>query len=597
MEGNNMQYFIHVEWTKKKDIVFKSILTIVLFVISLANIMKLYQPYVLGDEFGYWSNAAYLAGYDWTQMSVWMGYYAYGYSILLIPIIKLFGDSVLMYRAAVVLNAIMLCCSFHLACYCGNTWNKKKYTPQVPIAAFVTMFYPGSFVNVNVAWSETIQYMLFWMVAVLVVKCVAADVIKISTIGFMTALAGTSYFVHQRNIVLLLMEAVFIGYLLRYKRITSRYILCFVTVLALVLLSGLLMKSYITNRVYLSADSALYDANNISGQMGKLQFLLTDIQGIKYLLLNILGRLTYFMVSTFGICALVLCFVIRNLKEYYRNNPDVLFIVLCFLGSIAVSSIFMLVPERYDTLFYGRYSEQYIGPVLFWGLYKIFHARKPLAFNTLMMVIGAMLVCSDFVIAMMPKELGAPIKIQFIGFIDYIDSGKLVLPKLIFSIKLILLSMVIVLLVRKKLRKISLSLMVLILSVFWHSKVQPMMELILWQQNLYYQITEIRESVQVCEIESEVYCVSNEHYYHDKNMLNMILQYAYMKETIDVIACDEMSKKGDAIFVQYGIGDVNLEEYTVIYRTDNIHGREGMNLFVRTEYADEYEELREALAQ
>lgn len=591
-----MQSWINVKWSKKKDVILRVLLTGLLLIISLKNIAKLYQPYVLGDEFGYWSNAAYLGGYDWTQMSIWMGYYSYGYSLLLLPIIKVFQNSVLMYRGAVVLNAVMLCGSFHIACYCGNIWNKKQYTPCIPIAAFLTMLYPSSLINVNVAWSELCQYFIFWITAMLVVKCVNSDNTKISILCLLTLFTGIAYFVHQRNIVLLVMEVLFIVYLLIYRRLTLRYVWIVLVTLTIIFGVGFFLKGYFVNRIYSTADQHLFEANNITGQIDKIRFLLTDMQGIRYLFLNIGGRFIYFFVSTYGIYAVVLYIIAANIKEYYRDHADILFVNLSFLASIVVSSIFMLIPERYDNLFYGRYSEQYIGPVLFWGLCKIYNSRKAFPLKKLLPMVIFADVSIYYILTMIPSELANPIKIQFVGFIDYIKSGKLDISGLIFSLKLILLSVVIVVVIRKRWKSIAAVFMTAILVIFWHGKTQPMTELILWQQNLYYQITRIRIELEASEIERPVYCVINNQYDTDKNMLNMILQFAYMQKTVDVIPYDSMPDKGDALFVQYGTGDIDLEEYISIYQTENIHGKEGIQLFVKTDCIAEYAELKEALS-
>lgn len=582
------------EWSREKDITLRVLLTVLLLFIALKNILKLYQPYVLGDEFGYWANAAYLVGYDWSQMLIWTGYYSYGYSLLLIPIMKLFHNSILIYRAAVVLNACMLCGSFLLACYCGNIWNKRKYTPLIPVAAFLTMLYPSSLVNVNVAWSEICQYFVFWIIVTLVVKCVNSDYIRLSTICLLTLFIGMAYFIHQRNIVLLIMEGLFIVYLLIRHRLSVKCVVTALTTLTVVMLIGLLLKKYLVKGIYSASNPYLYDANNFSGQIDKIKFLMTDVQGIRYLFLNISGRLIYFFISTFGIFVVVMYSIIANMKEYYEEHADILFVNLSFLMSMVVSSIYFQVPERYDNLFYGRYSEQYIGPVLFWGLYKIFNSRKGFSFKSLLPIAIFADVSIYYILNLIPNELANPIKIQFVGFIDYVISGKLDISRLILSLKLILFSAVIVFVIWKRWKYLASVFITAILIFFWYGKTQSMTETILWQQNLYYQITRIE--LEASKIESPIYCVINDHYDINKNVINMILQFAYMQKTIDVIPYDSMPDKGDALFVQYGKGDIDLEEYVPIYQTENIHGKEGIQLFVKVDCAAEYIDLKEALS-
>ena len=45
---------------------------------ALKRIGALKVPYVVPDEFGYWSAASYFSGYDWSSASNLNPYYAFG---------------------------------------------------------------------------------------------------------------------------------------------------------------------------------------------------------------------------------------------------------------------------------------------------------------------------------------------------------------------------------------------------------------------------------------------------------------------------------------------------------------------------------------
>ena len=92
---------------------------IIIMVITLFFVGEKNVPYVLGDEFGYWTSAAYFFGYDWSGIASINGYFSFGYGLLLTPLFLL-KDSVLMYRTAIVMNALFLVGSFVLAYIAGQ---------------------------------------------------------------------------------------------------------------------------------------------------------------------------------------------------------------------------------------------------------------------------------------------------------------------------------------------------------------------------------------------------------------------------------------------------------------------------------------------
>lgn len=78
------------------------------FLLQIRYIENMVAPNILADEFGYIANAAYFSGLEWSDcIQKAITYYSFGYSILLIPFIKIYeyGDDV--YKAAVLLNALL----------------------------------------------------------------------------------------------------------------------------------------------------------------------------------------------------------------------------------------------------------------------------------------------------------------------------------------------------------------------------------------------------------------------------------------------------------------------------------------------------------
>ena len=79
-----------------------------LFCVYEYSITRVYGFILFPDEFGYWSYAAKLAGYDWSDIVSLGSYYSYGYSLILFPIFLLCKDAILAYRVAVSINFVLL---------------------------------------------------------------------------------------------------------------------------------------------------------------------------------------------------------------------------------------------------------------------------------------------------------------------------------------------------------------------------------------------------------------------------------------------------------------------------------------------------------
>ena len=91
---------------------------IVLMILGACLVFLYYAKYVLQintvwelpDEYGYLVNAAYLSGTDWAFVSNM--YYAYGFSLWLIPLFWLCGSGVGIIRATVLFNALCVAALF-----------------------------------------------------------------------------------------------------------------------------------------------------------------------------------------------------------------------------------------------------------------------------------------------------------------------------------------------------------------------------------------------------------------------------------------------------------------------------------------------------
>ncbi len=84
------------------------ILLIIICIFQYA-IQKICSFTLVPDEFGYWASAAKAVGYDWSEVASMGSYYSFGYSLILVPVLFVFRGGVMAYRAAVFINALLMC--------------------------------------------------------------------------------------------------------------------------------------------------------------------------------------------------------------------------------------------------------------------------------------------------------------------------------------------------------------------------------------------------------------------------------------------------------------------------------------------------------
>ena len=74
------------------------LLIMVIVALYAYSVHFLYGFSLYPDEFGYWSSAAAAVGYDWSEVTSLGYYYSFGYALILIPILKIFGGSTEAFR-------------------------------------------------------------------------------------------------------------------------------------------------------------------------------------------------------------------------------------------------------------------------------------------------------------------------------------------------------------------------------------------------------------------------------------------------------------------------------------------------------------------
>lgn len=385
---------------------YKVILSVLIFFIVVMNITYLQQICVIDDEFGYWGTAAYFAGYDWTGVSGTSPYYGYGLGFFYSIFYKIFHNPVMMYRAAICLNGIFLVISFLLSIRCCEELFleiDKKYTVLI---CFILSLYPNTIVQTQIAWTETILYLWFWVLTYLII--VIQKTRKTWPIIVFVGLLIYGVMIHQRTLGVLLSGVLTIVVLSLDKKISVKQMIYFFIVLILGLVVFIGMKDWLETNFWGTIDVSVQELNNLSGQVSKIQSIFS-YEGIKEFFYGVIAKVGYLVISThFIILVSFFWLSVQCLKfAYYfikRKNVDIpedsitaIFLWCSFVSSFMIAAITTAkLDARADVLLYGRYTEFVIGPLLLIGfvlIEKNFNKSNKVIYFFLASLVMTIVIC------------------------------------------------------------------------------------------------------------------------------------------------------------------------------------------------------------
>lgn len=237
---------------------------LVIFLLATYRLSDIGQPILFNDEIGYWSNSAFFLGMDWTSVTGRIGYYAYGYSLLLIPLRLLsrvfyWGWSSL-YHAAVVMNGCFLVMSFVIALKLSERYLTGMNRLVRTAACFAVCTYSSYLVYAHIAWTECTLMFFFWVFLYVMMRLTDRP-----TVGNHIAFALVSFYlytVHQRALGIVVSAVVIVLYMRILRKNSLRDTAAF---LGSVYVCGLLHSMVKTN---------LQQVNYLGGEPVGLQGLL-----------------------------------------------------------------------------------------------------------------------------------------------------------------------------------------------------------------------------------------------------------------------------------------------------------------------------------
>ena len=373
----------------QKSHIYMAILFLTLFAIYQYGIPQIYGMTEYPDEFGYWSTAAHMIGWDWSQMASRGSYYSFGYSLILFPVLKFCEDSVSAYRVAVSVNFSLMAISFFLL----KGIYKRIFTEQVEgeeiLAIGLAMLYPAW--NFYAQTTLVDSLLIFMVIQICYLWVRFTDVPNLKWGTLLVAAVIYNYSLHMRSAGVL--AAVVIALVLWVWKNPSCWKGIFFLLLSVVGLFVMVgwVKGVVQGNVFAKASVERLNTNDFGGQWSKIAFLFSP-EGLEQLVTVTLGKVLYLGIAGAGLVYAAFVWCGKQVREWWKRiilsgngqqrekvvSQDEceksyvrewfgVFLLLLMLGQLAVCIIYTIRTENVDWLIYGRYIEAFVPMGIFVG--------------------------------------------------------------------------------------------------------------------------------------------------------------------------------------------------------------------------------------
>lgn len=366
--------------------IFAVIFAVYIFFLNYRIVKQCYNPFVFNDEMGYWTHAAELAGFDWHGVSGTLAWYSFGYSLMLVPLIKLIGDTVLLYRTALVMNIIMELVSYFLFIYIIR-WlfpDIKKITASFVSGAAI--LYTAYQLNAGVTLSEAALLFVATLITFTLIRAVEKPTyLNACALGLLSAYI---YMVHNRTIGIV---AVAVGIVLLrtlFKKISIPKTASFFAALGIGFLLNSIIKHRLKNALWPDGIGIGNDAGSV---MTKVKDAFSSVDSVQKLL-SILasqgfaasaGTMCLVLFAIWCISRRIITDIIKTVRAKDKKLSDIdnrdhvfLFILGAFVSTWLISGIFMFDYIRIDHVLYTRYFDIVIGLLIMIALVMLNDADK-----------------------------------------------------------------------------------------------------------------------------------------------------------------------------------------------------------------------------
>lgn len=362
--------------------------------LCMYNFQGIYSFTLYPDEFGYWANAAKILGYDFSEVASIGSYYSYGYSLILTPIMFLFKDSIIAYRAAVIVNLLFQIASFFVIRMILDKFLNKSERSLKYLLSGIAVLYPSWVFYTQMTMSESLLFFMYVLTALFMIRFI--DKPSLTGAVLLSVSALYMYAVHMRTVGVL--AAVFISVVIELflscKRNNAAKRKEYILVLIMLILGFvfcLCLKNYVADALYGNGQMSKVDINDYSGQTGKLIELLSPM-GIGRFLVSMAGKVLYLGCASFGLAYIGVYALVKRVQKgdrrafYLLLSPFLEFMVMCvyLLHSADLDA------TRFDLFLHGRYFDFAIPLLGIIGFYELLQNESVL--KTLLISLGIVLL-------------------------------------------------------------------------------------------------------------------------------------------------------------------------------------------------------------
>lgn len=359
----------------------------VLFLLNVVGLHQMMVPTILHDEMGYWTNAAYFAGYNWSGITSAFSYYSYGIGLVFSLFIRLTNDMLLVYKMVIALNVILMVLMYLMSYkICGTLFGNVPRNIKV-LASVVSLCYPTYMMNIGIAWSEYYILFMVWVNLYLLVELLQKqNTWKIILFGVSLCYL---YMIHQRTVGVVAVGIFIIVYLFICKKISIKNFIFFVCTIVFMLIIHKFIKNNIMQNLW-SIGEAAETSNSNNDYAGRFYNMLYSFRnaGIKSLFRSILGKLYYLVVASGAVYIGSLIAGVNVIKRLINRTTDFIADIPVLYAHLVVISLFALTSivsmedgvsvTRTDALLYGRYIECALGPLLMIGIIEFYQGKYSL---------------------------------------------------------------------------------------------------------------------------------------------------------------------------------------------------------------------------